>query len=41
MEALTKEEMKTAKHFCKKETKLFWLCIYKIALNKNKLAFMW
>ena len=40
MEALTEKEMKWAKHFCNKETKSFWLCVYQIALNKHTLPFM-
>lgn len=40
MEPLSKEEMSIAKKFCSKESDLFWLCIYKIALNKHNLPFM-
>ena len=40
MKPLTKDEIILAKQFCKKEKKLFWLCCYNIAMNKNRLLFM-
>lgn len=40
MEPLTKDELELAKKFCSKEKKQFWLCIYLIALNKQRLPFM-
>jgi len=40
MDALTEEEMNWAKSFCGAEKKVFWLCIYQIALNKHRLPFM-
>lgn len=40
MEPLTKDEIILVKQFYKKEKKLFWLCCYNIARNRNRLLFI-
>ena len=40
MKALTKEELTLVKTFCKGEKRLFWLCCYRMAKNKECLICM-